>query len=266
MVSWWLLLIIIIISLVILFIKWKKSHLTIVTAHHKENLDWLKKSKRDVVVCDKAGADPINFDSNPKCSMEINRGREASSYLKYIIEHYDSLPNYVAFIHGHEEAWHQSGNILDIINRARKEKYTYISLNNRIDLKCENFPDELHAGETGDLGTRHPAFRLLMKKWDTIFEPILKIPKPNYFRFKCCAQFIVSRETILTHTKEEYQKLYDFAIDPSESDFVTGMALEFIWHILFGEHYDTCKTDPNDPLHKDCNSKTYASTRFRSPS
>ena len=39
--------------------------------------------------------------SNPY-NIPINRGNEASVYLKYIVDHYNSLPEYVFFIHDEE--------------------------------------------------------------------------------------------------------------------------------------------------------------------
>ena len=177
------------------------DEVVIVTAHYKENLEWLKRSNMKVVVCDKPGADPMPFPPDPKCSLDQNRGREASVFLKYIIENYDNLPKYVAFIHGHEEAWHQSGDLLESIRRAKKEGRPYISLNNRIDLRCDDAPKDVDIDPTHSVEDRHAAFILVMKKWDEIFGPILNIPRPRYFRFQCCAQFIVSRDAILRHSK-----------------------------------------------------------------
>jgi hypothetical protein len=257
-----LVLIVILVILLIIVLNRKDKDLVVVSAHYKEDLDWLKKSDWDVVVCDKPGAQPMNFEANPTCSLDQNRGREASVYLKYIIENYDSLPNYIAFIHGHEKDWHQSEDILELIRKAKKEEHSYISLNNRIDFKCDSLPGDIRNGQTDDLEINHPSFILLTNKWDTIFGPILKIPMPSYVRFKCCAQFIVSRDAIIRHSREEYQTLYDFVMDPDESDYYTSIAMEFIWHILFGENFDICDADPDDPLYNDCTNHTYSKLKF----
>jgi hypothetical protein len=100
----WVLLVIAIVTL--LFVK-KKSNLVIVTAHYNEDLEWLKKSRHPVVLCDKPGAKSSSFTPDKSCTLNVNRGREASSFLKYIVENYDRLPERIAFIHGHEETWHQ---------------------------------------------------------------------------------------------------------------------------------------------------------------
>ena len=39
---------------------------------------------------------------------KTNRGNEASSYLQYIVEHYDNLPEWSIFIHGNEYSHHDT--------------------------------------------------------------------------------------------------------------------------------------------------------------
>jgi len=79
--------------------------LTIITAHWKEDLTWLKNADVPVVLIDKEGAEPSPF--VPQHTIP-NYGLEASSYLKYIVENYENLPDHVAFIHGHETSVHQN--------------------------------------------------------------------------------------------------------------------------------------------------------------
>ena len=43
----------------------------------------------------------------------MNKGNEASVYLKYIIDNYDNLPDFTFFIHDEEYAWHHTGSIID---------------------------------------------------------------------------------------------------------------------------------------------------------
>ena len=45
----------------------------------------------------------------PKIPLALNRGREAASYLSYIITHYYDLPDYMVFIHGDRYQTH-NGN------------------------------------------------------------------------------------------------------------------------------------------------------------
>ena len=64
-----------------------------------------------------------------------NFGREAMAYLTYIIDHYDDLPAYSVFVHGHYRAWHQQAPIpakIRALNLTALEEENYISF------RCEN--------------------------------------------------------------------------------------------------------------------------------
>jgi hypothetical protein len=52
-------------------------------------------------------------------------------------------------------------------------------------------------------------------------------------RAQCCAQFVVSRERILRHSRDEYVALRQWILEGSKSDLVSGRILSYIWHILF---------------------------------
>lgn len=241
----------------------QSSELVIVTAHFSEKLDWLLKSKYPVIVCDKPGAKPMPFPADPKCSLPTNRGREASSFLKFIVEYYHRLPRYVAFLHGHETAWHHglSMSLLDAVDRAKRGQFDYINLNNVQHSKVitnEALRHVKHHAKNVQVG--HPGHTFLQKNWSRHFEPILKIPFPKHVRFMCCAQFVVSARAIRRHPLSTYKALYDMVMDPSHGDdWPVGAGLEFVWHILFGEPADMC--DGKDEV-GECTEAHYLASRF----
>ena len=193
-----------------------KDQLVIVSSHYKENLRWLRHSDIPVVVCSKVQDSPL-------CEVNTNKGNEVTAYLKFIIQNYDNLPNHVAFIHGHERAWHQHKNLFDVINCVKYREHGFVSLNNYFidDRKIES--------------------NVIMKKlhqiWDKEFRPYLKRDPPTYLCHDCCAQFIVSKERILKNSREAYQAWYDLVINDSTNDnsYEMGRIFEYIWHIIFGE-------------------------------
>jgi hypothetical protein len=141
-----------------------------------------------------------------------NKGREAASYLRYIIDHYETLPEYVAFIHGHEKAWHHKfkGSLLDRIKKAE-----YLPLN----------------GYWTDTDTQHP--EKIKKHWHVI-EPWVG-PQPTFNGYTDGgAQFVASRRRIQRHPKEAYQHWYD-VITTSDEHFDMGVMFEFAWHYIMGE-------------------------------
>jgi hypothetical protein len=197
-----------------------KDQLVIVSSHFKEDLRWLKKTDNPVVVCSKTKSSPL-------CEEKINKGKEASAYLKFIIQNYDNLPNHVAFIHGHEKAWHQrfKANLLDVItNCAKYKEHGFISLNNY-------FIDDRY------LDNKY--MQKLHQIWDKEFRPYLNRDPPSHLYYDCCAQFIVSKERILRHSKDTYQSWYNLIINYPKNDHDHGHEIatlfEYIWHIIFGE-------------------------------
>jgi hypothetical protein len=166
--------------------------------------------------------------------MLPNVGREASSYLKFIIEYYDELPEHVAFIHGHEKAWHQSLDLMKAIGCAKHDVYDYVSLNGVFFLRKDD--SEFHA--------------LATVLWAKYFQPYVKVQYPaNSVLHDSCAQFIVSRDAIRRHKKETYAYWLnlifnvplpkittgEFSAEKFDSSFLWAIFLEFVWHIIFGE-------------------------------
>jgi hypothetical protein len=200
--------------------QWNTStDLIIVTSHYREDLNWLKNSPYPVIVCTKEGADPSALSIEPKCKLP-NKGREASAYLKFIIEFYDTLPQRVAFIHGHETAWHQNTNILEMIERVRKD-LQYVSLNNM-------FYDNRNMDNT--------IYVFLKDMWEPHFKPYLNRDLPDRTFHDCCAQFVVTRNAIRSVRREAYAHWLALLMESEdlEEDYAMGMAFEYAWHIIFG--------------------------------
>jgi hypothetical protein len=176
----------------------------ICTSHFKEDLGWLDKSPWPVSIVHHEGGDPVEYTYSIP-----NRGFEVTSYLKYIIERYDTLPDHVAFIHGHEEAWHQQGDrpLLEMIRTANIEKYNYVPLNNS--WRCVTSKLQMHSeNEFSDKYGIPPA--------------------PENFITCCGGQFIVSKNAILRHPRGLYEYFYDIVEDKASAIY-----FELLWHAIF---------------------------------
>jgi hypothetical protein len=194
--------------------------LHIVTSHWKEDLTWLTKSKFPVILIDKEGADP-----SPITPQHVitNQGMEASAYLKYIVENYDSLPDAVAFIHGHETSPHQRHTrpLLELIESANVTKYGFIPINN---YQC--------AGSFTDWeGVRFETF--FRQLCIPLKEPVPYTNSPWIHEYG--AQFVVSRDRILKNPKMLYEGWLHIMM--TQPDFSSEFAyiLERSWHVIFGE-------------------------------
>lgn len=69
----------------------------IIVAKYNENVDWLQNTdKTKLIVYDK-GDTPI-LDEKIQTIKRVNVGREGETFLFYILENYDNLPDYMVFI------------------------------------------------------------------------------------------------------------------------------------------------------------------------
>lgn len=226
--------------------------IVIVTSHYKEDLRWLAKAGLPVHICDKAGSAPAGIADAGACPrLGINRGREVSAYLSYIVANYDSLPGAVAFIHGHELAWHQKhpAGLLRAIETADIERHGYVSLNVK-----GHGPYDTH-----DLDAAGPStasgFHFLQRHWATDFAEFLG-PMPRMIFHDCCAQFVVRRDRIRRHPRRAYEGWLRLSTTTND-EYAMGLGFEFIWHFIFGEPA-MCTTDEDRP----CDDAHYVQTRF----
>jgi hypothetical protein len=190
----------------------------IVCAKYNKNTDFLKKTSIPSIVIEKNKDVP-------------NVAHEATSYLYYILQNYESLPPNIIFIHDENGSWHHEGNITDNLEKWIKEyekKGLYYEFNN---MKIEK-PEDYHNEAEKEL-------------WTKVFEPhIGKYKEAAPFCGKCCAQFIVSKKQILKHPKSFYQDYYDWLLentsgegngDPKDmySGYNTSRYAEWSWRFLF---------------------------------
>jgi len=87
-----------------------------VVSRYKKNVDWVYKLKNinNIYIYDKET--PTN-----KYNIPVNKGHEASVYLKYIIDNYTNLSDFTFFTHDDEYCWHHSGSIIDKYNESINE-------------------------------------------------------------------------------------------------------------------------------------------------
>jgi hypothetical protein len=89
-----------------------KAIITLVQKNDETVTDWLVELLPDwepvVYVTDRTSdqAPDDNASLIQPLNMHVNRGREASVYLTYIIHHYHDLPDYMVFIHGRRYQLH----------------------------------------------------------------------------------------------------------------------------------------------------------------
>ena len=122
----------------------------VVAAQCNEDVSWLHAAlpPQQLVMCAKlaclrdAGVlQNASYDS--RCSQESRAGYEVSSYLRFIVsrlETNETLPEWLAFVHGHRVAWHHgaSAGVLNQIRRSRRDKLGFINVRPALLITCSN--------------------------------------------------------------------------------------------------------------------------------
>jgi hypothetical protein len=74
---------------------------------------------------------------------------------------------------------------------------------------------------------------------------------PSIIAVPCCAQFSVTRSTILQRPVEDYQHYRQWLLETPLEDHISGRIFEYSWHFIFGKPYIHC------PNAQDCYCKTF---------
>uniref|UniRef100_A0A6C0AZP4 DUF3431 domain-containing protein n=1 Tax=viral metagenome TaxID=1070528 RepID=A0A6C0AZP4_9ZZZZ len=166
--------------------------------------------------------------SNP-LNVPLNKGNEASVYLKYIIDYYDNLTDFTFFIHDEEYSWHHSGSIIEKYNEACLSNKLYYNIN---DCNFWNIPDLIKTIEGDELYNK---FMLWYNEYIEDYIPISKVPNNNDFiyGYNGSAQFLVHKSLIRNLPRKFYIKLYNWIIITEYSNYFIGRFLEWVWHIFW---------------------------------
>jgi hypothetical protein len=188
-----------------------------VVSRYKKNVDWVYKLKNinKFYIYDKEC--PEN-----QYNIPVNKGNEASVYLKYIIDNYETLSDYTFFIHDDEYAWHHSGSIIDKYNEAIMSNKLYYNIND----KCV-------------LGSiiSNPLYKDILIWYDKYIEkyiPMHTLPNKDWTQtHRGSAQFLVHKSLITKLPLEFYENLYHWIITTNMTNRASGTFLEWTWHIFW---------------------------------
>lgn len=199
----------------------------IVGSHFNEDLRWLKKVPLIKYIYSHTTPSqiPESLRNDPSFNLRFipNTGREASSYLSYIVDEYDNLPKEIAFIHSHERAWHQSADLeRELLSPFTTKKRGFHGMNRT-----------RFNWETADPIVQH-SLRIV-----PMIIKSKRIPDCSVsgVRSDCCAQFITTREKIREISKEDWFNLLRYITNleqETNNPKIGGFVLEYTWHILLG--------------------------------
>jgi hypothetical protein len=198
--------------------------INIVVSRYKKDTSWTEKFNKydtNIMIYDKENP-------NNEYNVPINRGNEASVYLKYIIDNYENLTEYTFFVHDEEYSWHYTGSIIERFLEAfyfaitKKEKFYNIN----------NYCLEPYVTAIDN----KKSFHLWYNKFIEPYIPYESIASYDWMLgYKGCAQFLVHKDVILNFPLKFYQDIYNWILYDEEEHvpYMSGYYLEWTWHLFW---------------------------------
>jgi len=199
----------------------RKMSYKIVVARYNENLNWLLPVIDYCIIFNKG--EPLHLKNE---IMLKNVGRESETYLHYIIDNYDSLPDVVIFTQGNISDHRKTGyNHLEIMREEALQygksgcayyKNIFFAIEPDFNLKMDVVPQN------------YGQYRCTFDFW---FQSIFKIPFPEEFYIYWHGIFAVRKDLILKRPLQFYKELIkevNYHVNPTEGHF-----FERSWFYIF---------------------------------
>lgn len=192
----------------------------VVVSRYRKNVSWIYKLANiadvNILIYDKENPDNI-------FNVPVNKGYEASVYLRYIIDYYDVLPTYTFFVQDDEYSWHHFGSIEQQFCNALNSQKEYYNINGNCPL--DTFYRSAHKDD----------YLRWYAQYIDPYVPMASLADDWMIGERGCAQFLVHRNRIRRFPKEFYQTLYDWLVMNPITGNITAVYLEWTWHVLWGD-------------------------------
>ena len=178
-------------------------------SHFNGDISWVKNiRKENYIIYNKSGN---NIDHITDNYISINNvGYNIYSYLKFIIDNYENLPNITVFCKDNILTRHLSNELfLKLINR---KIFTGLEDNSL----TSNFPANLKLSDNGFVEINNSWYKFNFPRkyfsgYDEFYSYIFNDGNiPDFLRFSPGANFIVPKENILLRSKNFYKNLIKF--------------------------------------------------------
>ena len=191
----------------------------IIVSRYQRDTSWTKAFvDRGYVTLVYEHGGPTSSPNNPYNS-QLNKGKEGLSYMRYIVDKYDSLPMYSVFLHDKMESWHHKGNITDLVLANEGKSSGYKNFNNMLCASIEN-----------------PVWKQTKWYFKKFLSPYIG-PMDLYGDWTvnqlCCAQFVVTRSKIRQHPVKMYEDIHNWLATSDMDPEITGRLLEWTYRLIF---------------------------------
>jgi hypothetical protein len=182
----------------------------LVVAKYNEDISWIKNTNIPYIIYNKGEYDN-NYVNIP------NEGREGETYLRFILEYYNTLPNYIILSQGNP--FMHCYNFTNIINNYNySQPDSILGLSDHIETEIPDKEGYFFQEGKGVINT----LPLLGIKWE-----------PEPISFYTGAQYIVSKSYILNKSKIWWENCYEVYNNNPRSPWI----FERIWYFIFNIEY-----------------------------
>lgn len=190
----------------------------LVIARYKEDISWIKKldfAQLDLVIYNK-GTDDLPFSSKKL----PNIGGDAHTFIYYIVENYDNLPEFSIFIQG--IPFDHCENVVQKINDHTTELFVWL---------CDHVVEESIHGWYEHLiqNNRPEVIGKPITYLDQTAREILGNETPERCTFGAGQQFIVSRDVIQHRDLDFYKRI----LDRFPNEVILPWHIERLWKYIF---------------------------------
>lgn len=179
-------------------------------SHFNGSIDWVSIiNKNNYIIYNKSGN---NLDKVINHVNIKNVGYNLYSYLKYIIDNYNNLPNTVVFCKDNIFSRHVDYDLF--LNLLKRNTFTCIE--KKIKNKKNRFPVVLRLSDSGFTEINSSWYkykypRLFFNDFNSFYKYIFKnVEKPHFLRFAPGGNYIVPKSNILSRSKIFYKNLLNF--------------------------------------------------------
>ncbi|KAH8797932.1 hypothetical protein F5884DRAFT_814115 [Xylogone sp. PMI_703] len=237
-----------------------------------DDTNWLNRLADKYHFCVYTADAPLD---KSKTTLQVpeNRGHEAMAYLTFLIDNYDHIPSAGAvFVHGSRWSWHNDSPDYD-----NAELLAALDISSALEpwgyhnLRCDWSASTCPTSDIAAQGSLATSVNAMLEPWNQRVVSDAALPRAlialfddnesstqgsesqlgrnDVLRSQCCAQFVVSRESIWRHSRQEYIALRQWLLDGSnqragrqpssesnaapQDDRIAGRILSYVWHILF---------------------------------
>lgn len=186
----------------------------IVSSHFNEDVSWLNGLGHPYWVVSKGQNRPSvkNFNTIP------NRGLEFSSYLWFLLNNWDNLPERIAFIHGHKDSYHQQHSMDHALRNLKNSDFSYLN---------GDFSLAIHR-----LDSSHPWFNgHFFEMWsylglDSVYAP------PDHALIRPSTQCLIARDFLKSRGRRFWEHIFNCLMS-HESHYHLALVLEIAWPFIF---------------------------------